>query len=123
MGKQKQKEDQVLDPTRSEEREAVAALKDDGVDLKIVDAFEIVKYNGERKYFSTSKKDAEDRLVEMASGSSAIGSGPSSEPVYTVRECRAVEVEAYEKDAPESRTRGPHSGAPADEDDADADTR
>jgi len=108
----------VLDPTRSEERDAVEALD---AKPKVVKGFEIVKYSGERTYFSNDKADAEERLVGLAAVTDGIGGKEGNgEPTYTLRECSYVEVEGFDPEGPESRTRGKHDGSPAEGEDADA---
>lgn len=113
-------EGKVLDPTRSEERAALEAATDDGFDPKIVKGFEVVRYSGERVYFSNDKADAEDRLKGLASLTDGIGGKDGNgEPAYTIREVSYIEVDGFDPEGPESRTRGKHDGSPADPEDQD----
>lgn len=113
-------DDKVLDPTRSEERAALDAAKDDGFEPKIVKGYEVVRYSGERVYFSDDKADAEDRLKGLAALTDGIGGKDGNgEPAYTIREVSYIEVEGFDKSGPESRTRGKHDGSPADPEDQD----
>jgi hypothetical protein len=107
------------DPTRSDEREALEAAKDDGFKPEVKTFYEIRNYHGERKYFSDDKADAETRLKEMAAGRYGIGGAGEREPALTLHEVRAIEVEGFDPDGPESRTRGKRSGK-VDSNDPDA---
>lgn len=113
-------DDKVLDPTRSEERAALASAEEAGFDPKIVKGYEVVRYSGERVYFSDTKADAEDRLKGLAALTDGIGGKDGNgEPAYTIREVSYIEVEGFDPEGPESRTRGKHDGSPADPEDKD----
>lgn len=108
------------DPTRSEERAALASAEEAGFDPKIVKGYEVVRYSGERVYFSDTKADAEDRLKGLAARTTGIGGKDGNgEPAYTIREVSYIEVEGFDPEGPESRTRGKHDGSPADPEDKD----
>ena len=106
----------VLDPTRSEERAALERAEAEGFDPKVVKGYEVVRFTGERVYFSDDKADAEDRLKGLAALTGGIGGDGNGEPAYTIREVSYIEVDAFDPSGPESRTRGKHDGSPADDD-------
>lgn len=94
-------------PERLEQREALDASDDK---LAVSTFYEIRNYHGERKYLTNDKADAEARLRELAVGRGGIGADGEGEPPLTLSTVQAVEVENFEKDGPESRTRGKRSG-------------
>ena len=112
-------DDKVLDPTRSEERAALASAEEAGFDPKIVKGYEVVRFTGERVYFSDDKADAEDRLKGLAALTNGIGTDGEGEPAYTIREVSYIEVASFDPDGPESRTRGKRSGKPVEDADAE----
>lgn len=109
-------DEKVQDPTRSEERAALDVAKDDGFEPKIVKGYEVVRFTGERVYFSDDKADAEDRLKGLAALTNGIGANGEGEPTLTIREVSYIEVDGFDPDGPESRTRGKRNGAPEDQD-------
>ena len=110
-------DEKVLDPTRSEERAALDQAKGDGFEPKVVKGYEVVRFTGERVYFSDNKADAEDRLKGLAAQTNGIGAHGEGEPTLTIREVSYIEVDGFDPDGPESRTRGKRNGAPADDED------
>ena len=106
------------DPTRSDERDALDAAKDDGFKDTVKTGYEVVRYTGERVYFSDNEADAKDRLKERSACTLGIGgSDGAGEPAYTLRTVQYVEVDGFDPKGPESRTRGKRDGSEPDPDD------
>lgn len=98
-------------PHRAYERERLEADALGEFDVKLQSCYVVQNMAGERLFFTLEKADAEQRLKEMASGSTGRGLPPHVQPDLVLVEAKTIETVGYHPDvAGEDHARGVTGG-------------